>query len=109
MFPHAARHAVLGFISPKSDFLMLHSASPLLDCGSYLYRYVIVVTIYITHKHSDIQILRPQFQLFRAENKQLKSQLEAERKRVTSLEAKLVSAEAANRSLTTRVAAYSET
>ena len=47
--------------------------------------------------------------MFRAENKQLKSQLEAERKRVTSLEAKLVSAEAANRSLTIRVAAYSET
>merc|ERR1719341_382414 len=47
--------------------------------------------------------------LLRAENKQLKSQLEAERKRVTGLEAKLVSAEAANRSLTTRVAAYSET
>ena len=47
--------------------------------------------------------------MFRAENKQLKSQLESERKRVTSLEAKLVSAEAANKSLSTRVAAYSET
>ena len=47
--------------------------------------------------------------MLRAENKQLKSQLEAERKRVTGLEAKLVSAEAANRSLSTRVAAYSET
>jgi len=47
--------------------------------------------------------------LLRAENKQLKSQLDAERKRVAGLEAKLVSAEAANRSLTTRVAAYSET
>ena len=46
--------------------------------------------------------------MLRAENKQLKSQLEAERKRVTGLEAKLVSAEAANRSLSTRVAAYSE-
>ena len=39
----------------------------------------------------------------------MKSQLDAERKRVAGLEAKLVSAEAANRSLTTRVAAYSET
>ena len=55
------------------------------------------------------QLLDHQHKLFRAENKQLKSQLEAERKRVTGLEAKLVSAEAANRSLSNRVAAYSET
>ena len=43
------------------------------------------------------QLLDHQHKLFRAENKQLKSQLEAERKRVTGLEAKLVSAEAANK------------
>jgi kinesin family protein 23 len=47
--------------------------------------------------------------LLRAENKQLRTQLESERRRVTSLETKLVSAESANRSLTTKVAAYSET
>ena len=47
--------------------------------------------------------------LLRAENQQLKNQLEAERKRVASLETRLVNAEAANRSLGTKVAAYSET
>jgi len=47
--------------------------------------------------------------LLKAENKQVKAQLEAERRRVVALETRLVEAEAANRSLSTRVAAYSET
>jgi len=46
--------------------------------------------------------------LLRAENKQLKAQLEGERKRVASLEQRLVSAESANRSLNNRVAAYTD-
>jgi len=46
--------------------------------------------------------------LLRAENKQMKVQLEGERKRVASLEQRLVSAEAANKSLNNRVAAYTD-
>jgi len=46
--------------------------------------------------------------LLRAENKQLKAQIEGERKKVFNLEQRLVSAEAANRSLNNRVAAYTD-
>jgi len=46
--------------------------------------------------------------LLRAENKQMKAQLEGERKKVASLEQRLVSAETANRSLNSRVAAYTD-
>jgi len=46
--------------------------------------------------------------LLRAENKQLKAQLDGERKKVASLEQRLVSAESANRSLTNRVTAYAD-
>jgi len=46
--------------------------------------------------------------LLKAENKQMKAQLEGERKRVAGLEQRLVSAESANRSLNSRVAAYAD-
>ena len=46
--------------------------------------------------------------VLRAENMQLKAQLEGERKKVYDLEQRLVSAEAANRSLKNRVAAYTD-
>ena len=46
--------------------------------------------------------------LLKAENKQLRTQLENERKRVISLEQRLVNAESANRSLTNKVNAYND-
>jgi len=46
--------------------------------------------------------------LLKAENKQLKAQLEGERKRIASLEQRLVSAESANKSLSNKVAAYAD-
>ena len=46
--------------------------------------------------------------LLRAENKQMKSQLDGERKKVLSLEQRLVSAETANRSLNNKINAYSD-
>ena len=46
--------------------------------------------------------------LLRAENKKLKTQLQAERRKTTSYEQKIVSAEAANRNLIDKVAAYED-
>eukprot|EP00092_Neocalanus_flemingeri_P041223 GFUD01044883.1.p1 GENE.GFUD01044883.1~~GFUD01044883.1.p1 ORF type:complete len:890 (-),score=276.71 GFUD01044883.1:140-2809(-) len=64
------------------------------------------------NKHSKFRELlskqETEMVLLRAENKQMKAQLEGERKRVTGLEQRLVSAETANRSLNNRVAAYND-
>merc|ERR1712217_697833 len=46
--------------------------------------------------------------LLKAENKQLKAQMEGDKKKIASLEHRLVSAESANKSLSNKVAAYAD-